>query len=83
MEIESDLQNKSSPEADKILQGVKGLWTMKDLADWLNLPVQSLYDYRYRQQLDNSVFIMLGRKLRVLPHKAVNLALKGELIKLD
>lgn len=77
----NEVQNKSSPDVERFLQGVKGLWDMGQLASFLGISVQSLYDYRYRQQIAKSVFVMCGRKLRVNPWKAVDLALKGELIK--
>lgn len=60
---------------------VNGLWDMRQLADFLNLPVQSLYDYRYREKINDSIFIHVGRKLRINPWKAIELALKGKLIK--
>lgn len=78
----NNLQNMSSPEVDRLLQGVKGLWTPQDLVNFLRLPnIQSVYDLRYQGKLDSSVFVMCGRKLRIIPHRAVELALKGELIK--
>ena len=60
---------------------ISGLWNMQQLADFLNLPIQSIYDYRYHNKIEESIFIHVGRNLRVNPWKAMNLALKEELIK--
>ena len=59
------------------------LWTLEELGHFLKLSVQTLYDYRYRQRIDTSIFIIVGKKLRVNPRIAVTLAMEGKLIKLD
>jgi hypothetical protein len=75
-----DLQSMSGPEAERILGNVRGLWTMQQLAEFLNISVQTIYDYRYRQRIDSSIFIPLGKKLRINPQRAIQLALTGKLI---
>ena len=62
------------------LLGVNGLWTVKDFAIFLKMPEQAVYDYRYREKIDTSVFVQCGRKLRVNPLRAIRLSLEGKLI---
>jgi hypothetical protein len=76
----NDLQSLSSSEAERIIANVKKLWTMQQLAEFLNISVQTIYDYRYKNRINSSIFIPLGKKLRINPRRAIQLALDGKLI---